>query len=42
MNELCKYFNIFEDKDIIDFIKMKGKQDEFLSWLFKIFTDFYR
>lgn len=26
MNELCKYFNIFEDKDIIEFIKMKGMQ----------------
>ena len=24
MNELCFHFNIFEDKDVIDFIQLKG------------------
>ena len=24
MNELCFHFNIFEDKDVIEFIQLKG------------------
>ena len=24
MNELCYHFNIFDDKDVIDFIQLKG------------------
>ncbi len=41
INELCNYFNIFDDKDVIEFIQMKGKSRLFyetLGFIFRMFN----